>query len=68
MINFPINELLEKVENRYTLCAVISKRARQLVDGDNQLVEPNSKKPVSIAVEEFSQGKLTYIHPKSDIK
>lgn len=39
MINPAITDLLKKVDNRYSLVVVTSKRARQLVDGDEALLE-----------------------------
>lgn len=61
MINVTSKELLEKVDSTYTLCNMIGKRARQLVDGDAPLAESDSKKPVSIAAIEVAEGKITYI-------
>lgn len=56
----PIDKLLDKVENRYMLVTVISKRAREIVEGDEILVKTIELKPVNIAVEEFYQNKITY--------
>lgn len=55
-----INELLDKVDSRYTLVVVAAKRARQLIDGQEAKVEPYSKKPVSIATQEIFEEKLEY--------
>ncbi|MFT8038233.1 DNA-directed RNA polymerase subunit omega, partial [Salmonella enterica subsp. enterica serovar Enteritidis] len=38
-----------------------SKRARQLIDNAEPLIETDSKKPVTIAIEEALDGKITYI-------
>jgi DNA-directed RNA polymerase subunit omega len=35
-----------------------SKRARQIIAGDDPLVTANESKPLSIAVEELNQGKI----------
>ena len=36
-----------------------AKRARQIVDGDEPLIDiPEGEKPLSIAVEELNQGKI----------
>ena len=43
MINPSIIELLEKVEDRYSLVIVTSKRARQIIDGSNPLIQVNQK-------------------------
>ena len=45
---------------RYTLVVEASKRARQLVDGAQPLIDPKDMKPLKIAVEEINRGLLTY--------
>lgn len=55
-----INELLDKVDSRYTLVMMVSKRARQLVDGREAIIESSSTKPVTVAVEEIADDKITY--------
>jgi len=65
MINATTKELLKKVDSTYTLCNMVGKRARQLIDGAEQLTSCSSKKPVSIAASEIGEGKITYI--KNDI-
>lgn len=55
-----INDLLKKVDSRYTLVMLVSKRARQLVEGQNPLTEVKTNKPVSIAVQEISDDKISY--------
>lgn len=61
MLKPPINELLAMVDSRYSLVIAVSKRARQIVDGERVLIETNSKKPVTIATNEFFQGKIVTI-------
>jgi DNA-directed RNA polymerase subunit omega len=63
MIKPSIDELLEKVDSRYMLVSIISKRARQIVEGSDIMVTTNETKPVSIAIEEFSQDKIKYTKP-----
>lgn len=47
------------VNSRYSIVMATSKRARQLVDGEEALVEGmENEKPLSIAVEELNQGKI----------
>lgn len=61
MINPSIVELLTKVDNRYSLVTVASKRARQLIDGDEALVEvADTIKPLTIAINEVNDEKITY--------
>lgn len=56
-----INELLKKVDSRYTLVVEVSKRARELVDGDDRLVIVREEKPVSIATHEVYNDKIRYV-------
>ncbi|MBU5677355.1 DNA-directed RNA polymerase subunit omega [Alkaliphilus sp. MSJ-5] len=61
MLYPPINELLDKVDSRYTLVVAAAKRARQLIDGDEvKIVDPYSTKPVSIATQEIFEDQVLY--------
>ena len=46
------------VQSRYSIVMATSKRARQIIAGDEPLVEGTDKKPLSIAVEELYNGKI----------
>ena len=59
-----ITDLLEKVDSRYTLVIETAKRARQIVEGDEPLVECESKNPVTIAAFEGVEDKVTYSKTK----
>ncbi len=60
-VNKPaIGELCRKVDCRYTLVVEAAKRARELVDGAQPLIDPKEMKPVSIAVDEINRGLLTF--------
>lgn len=61
MIYPTLKELLEKVESKYTLVVAVSKRARQIVDGQPKLTKTASNKPVTVAINEIAEGKLTYV-------
>lgn len=63
MLNPSFKELAERGDSRYTLVMLIAKRARQIIDGQKPLVETTSKKPVSVALEEVLEGKVTYERP-----
>ncbi len=63
-----INDLLDKVDSRYSLAMVIAKRARQLVDGAPKLVDTDSDRPVTIATYELYEDKITYERQKYGIK
>ena len=59
-----INELLKKADSRYTLVIETAKRARQIAQGDEPLVECDSENPVTIAAHEIVEGKVTYSKTK----
>jgi len=47
------------VNSRYSIVLATAKRARQIVDGQDPLIETGEfDKPLSIAVEELYEGKL----------
>lgn len=46
------------VNSRYSIVMATSKRARQIIAGDDPLVACKDKKPLSIAVEELNQSKI----------
>jgi len=70
MTNPNILQLLEKADCRYTLVVEVSKRARQLVDGIQPLIDAKDKEnmPVSIAVDEVNRGLITYERTTEDVK
>ena len=45
------------VSSRYSIVMATSKRARQLIAGEEAMVESKDKKPLSVAVEQLNQGK-----------
>lgn len=60
MINPSIVTLLNHVDNRYTLVVMTAKRARQIIDGAKPMIETESGKPVTIAINEVHEYKLSY--------
>lgn len=56
--------LTNTTDSRYTLVMAVAKRARQLVEGAPKLSNCRSDKPVTVAIHEISEGKITYIKPK----
>ena len=60
MLNPSVNELIKKVDSRYTLIVAVSKRAREIVEGGEPLIKISSKKPVTIATYEMDAGKIAY--------
>ena len=55
-----IDELKKRVDSRYTLVMLASKRSRDLIDGYPELVDIGISKPVSIATEEIAEDLITY--------
>jgi len=64
MIDPSINSLLEKVDNRYTLCTITGKRARQLINGAYKYTNCSSKNAVTVAINEINENMITYIRTK----
>jgi DNA-directed RNA polymerase subunit omega len=73
-MNPPVEDLLDKVDSKFTLVALASRRARQvnsyynsLGEGIGVVVPPQvasvSGKPLSIAFEEVAAGKATFTRP-----
>ena len=56
------------VNSRYSIVMATSRRARQLVAGDQPYIETKEgeKKPLSIAVEELNEGKIKIISDEED--
>lgn len=53
-----VAELLEKVDNRYTLVIATAKRARQLAEGSDPLTKTDDVATVSIAADEIEDDKV----------
>lgn len=61
------DELLKKVDSRYTLVVMVSKRARQLLEGAEPLTNNvKGKKVLSLAVQEIADGEITYTRPSEE--
>ena len=59
MARITIEDCLEKVENRYELVHLASKRVKQLRDGDISLVRSKNKDVVT-ALREIAAGKVKH--------
>lgn len=69
MIKPSIDELLEKVDSKYSLVVAAAKRARELVDGAEPMEKAeSSNKPVSVALCEIGHDKVVYEQTKEGIK
>lgn len=55
-----VDALQEKIESKYTLVTIASKRAREIQEEDNKLLKSyRAKKDVGKALEEVAAGVLT---------
>ena len=63
MLNPSFDHVLEKGDSRYTLVMLTAKRARQIVEGSKPLIDTQSIKPVTIAIEEIVARKVRYKNP-----
>lgn len=58
MVKPTVNELLEKIDDRYKLVVVTSKRARQLSEGAKPLTDKEEESMVTLAAQEIAEGKV----------
>lgn len=65
MIKPSLDQLMEKVDSKYTLVILGARRGRELQAGKPKLVDSKSNKPVTIALEELVAGKLFFERGKS---
>ncbi len=49
------------VNSRYSIVMATSKRAREIIDGDEPMVKGEGKKALSVAVEELNSAKLKIV-------
>lgn len=68
MLHLEITDLLSKVDCRYTLVVETAKRARQIIDGAQPLTKTADPNPVSQAVNEVLDDRITYIRVSDGIK
>ncbi len=78
MIYPPVEDLLERVDSKFTLVTLAARRARQinsyfnhLGDGLGSMVPPQvasmSRKPLSIGFEEVAADKIGYVRVDPDL-
>jgi len=59
MARVTVEDCLDKVDNRFELIMVASKRARQIAnEGFDALVDEENDKPTVIALREIAEGKI----------
>ena len=59
MLYPPVADLLKDVQSRYLLVNVIAQRARQIAEEAEEFHEELPEKPVTLAIYEVAEGKLS---------
>ena len=59
MLYPPVADLLKNVGSRYLLVNVVAQRARQIASEAEEYQEELTEKPVTLAIREVAEGKLT---------
>lgn len=59
MLYPPVADLLKTVESRYLLVNLVAHRARQIAAEAEALQEDLPERPVTMAIQEVAEGKLT---------
>ena len=59
MLYPPVADLLKDVKSRYLLVNVVAQRARQIAEEAEELGEELTEKPVTLAIWEVAEGKLS---------
>ena len=59
MLYPPVADMLKHVESRYLLVNVVAHRARQIAEEAESFQEELPDKPVTMAIREVAEGKLT---------
>ncbi len=68
MIYPSIDDLLTKVDSKYTLVIAAAKRGRQLRSGSKRTVETDYRKDVTTALHEIAEGNIEYERIRDGIK
>ena len=58
MARVTVEDCLDNVKNRFELVMIATKRARQIANGQEPLVEEENDKPTVIALREIAEGKV----------
>ncbi|GFE58149.1 DNA-directed RNA polymerase subunit omega [Geobacter sp. AOG1] len=60
MARVTVEDCLEKVDNRFLLVMLASKRVKQLYKGAKPLIDNRSNKNVVLALREIAAGKVSF--------
>lgn len=59
MLYPPVADLLKNVDSRYLLVNLVAQRARQIAEEAEEMQEKLTEKPVTLAIREVADGKLS---------
>ena len=59
MARITVEDCLDKVDNRFDLVLLATKRARQIAEGVEPLLPVNNDKPTVVALREIAEGLVT---------
>ncbi|MBV1875297.1 MAG: DNA-directed RNA polymerase subunit omega [Cycloclasticus sp.] len=59
MARVTVSDCLEKLDNRFELVLLASRRARQIMDGADSTLELENDKPTVVALREIAAGHIT---------
>ncbi|MCH8058046.1 MAG: DNA-directed RNA polymerase subunit omega [Proteobacteria bacterium] len=59
MARITVEDCLDNVDNRFELVLTATKRARQIANGAEPMVEVDNDKPTVIALREIAEGLIT---------
>ena len=68
MLYPPMSQLTANVPNRYLLVNVVARRARQIAQEAEDMGEKMDVKPVTLAIHEVADGKMSVAASDIDIK
>lgn len=68
MLYPPVADLLKDVKSRYLLVNLVAQRARQIAEEAEEFGEELTEKPVTLAIREVADGKLTATLKKEYMK
>jgi DNA-directed RNA polymerase subunit omega len=68
MIKPSLDQLIDKVDSKYSLVVAAAKRGRELMNGKPKVVDSKSNKPVTVALEEMVAGRLHIERPRTGVK
>lgn len=67
MARITVEDSLHVVENRFALCLLTVKRARQLMSGARPIVEKPDDKPAVLSLREIATGKVRFDRNLRDV-